>query len=303
VTPLQVMKRAAYRAAWRSGALAALRWLHRGRLPILCYHSVVDGPEPGWAQHSGGLHLPVAQFRAQLEFLARHYHVVSLEAAVAELAAGKRPRPRSVVLTFDDGYANNLSVAAPLLLEYRFPATIFLATDYMGQGLFWWDDPRAKLEGRGQVLRAATVDERRRLLEAWAPPPDPGLIEALRPATWDECRAAPPNIQFGGHSAAHRLLGEIPPGEARAELDACRQALSIQLGGRAVPLFCYPAGQWTDAIRAALPAAGFRAAVTAGPHRSDQQLVRPGDELTLLPRVGVTDRMTLAAFAARVAGL
>jgi peptidoglycan/xylan/chitin deacetylase (PgdA/CDA1 family) len=301
MSPLQVVKRAAYGAAWRSGALAALRWWHRGRLPILCYHSVVDRAEPAWAENSGGLHLPVAQFREQLEFLARHYHVVSLEAAVSELAAGKRPRPRSVVLTFDDGYANNLSVAAPLLVQYGFPATIFLATDYIGRSLFWWDDPRAKLERRGDLLRAATLHERRQLLETWGP--DPGRSEALRPATWDECRAAPPNIQFGGHSAAHRLLGEIPPSEARAELDACWQALNIELRERAVPLFCYPAGQWTDAIRAALRAAGFRAAVTAGPHRSDQKLAGPSDELTLLPRVGVTSGMTLATFAARMAGI
>jgi peptidoglycan/xylan/chitin deacetylase (PgdA/CDA1 family) len=295
------VKRAAYGAAWRTGALAALRWLHRGRLPILCYHSVVDGSEPPWAVKSGGLHLPVAQFREQLEFLARHYHVVPLESAVAELAAGRRPQPRSVVLTFDDGYANNLTVAAPLLAEYGFPATIFLATDYVGQKLFWWDDPRAQLEGRGDLLRAATLDERRRLLETWGPHPD--RTDALRPATWDECRSAPPNIQFGGHSAAHRLLGEIPPHEARAELEACRQALDIELGKRAVPLFCYPAGQWTDKIRAALPAAGFRAAVTAGPERGDQRLAGAADDLTLLPRIGVSSAMTLTVFAGNVAGL
>jgi peptidoglycan/xylan/chitin deacetylase (PgdA/CDA1 family) len=298
---MQAVKRAAYRAAWGTGALAALRWLHRGRLPILCYHSVVQDLESPWAQASGGLHLPVANFRQQLAFLARHYRVIPLEAAISDLAAGRRPHTRSVVLTFDDGYANNLSVAAPLLLEYGFPATIFLATDYIGGKRFWWDDPRAKREGRGDLLRAATPHERRRLFETWGPEPD--RVEALRPAAWDECRAAPPIIQFGGHSAAHRLLAEIPPNEARAELDACWQALSVELGERAVRLFCYPAGQWTDEIRAALPAAGFRAAVTAGPRRSDQKLAGPNDELTLLPRLGVTSRMSLAAFAARLAGV
>lgn len=301
MSPMQVMKRAAYGAALRTGALAALRWLHRSRLPILCYHSVVNGSEPAWARDGGGLHLPVAQLRAQLEFLSRHYQVVALSDAVAELEAGRRPRPRSVAITFDDGYANNLALAAPLLVEYGFPATIFLATDYVGRSLFWWDDPRAQQEDRRAMLRAASLHERRRLLAGWGV--DPGPIDALRPATWDECRAAPPNIQFGGHSAAHRLLNEIPANEARAELDACKQALSIELRERSVPLFCYPAGQWTDAVRASLPAAGFKAAVTAGPDRSDQRLVRASDPLTLLPRIGITDRMTLATFAARLAGL
>jgi peptidoglycan/xylan/chitin deacetylase (PgdA/CDA1 family) len=310
---MQVVKRAAYGAAWRTGALAALRWLHRTRLPILCYHSVVDGPEPAWAQHSGGLHLPVGQFGAQLEFLAGHYQVVSLESAVADLAAGKRPRPRSVVVTFDDGYANNLHVAAPLLLEYGFPATIFLATDYIGRNLYWWDDLCVRLWGGDHadlsmalaqgntLLRAAPIDDRAHVLDRWGA--DPGRLDAVRPATWDECRTAPANIQFGGHSAAHRLLGEIPVEDARVELDHCQRALRTELGPRAVPLFCYPAGQWTEDVRASLPAAGFKAAVTAGPRRSDQRLASPSDELTLLPRIGVTSRMSLAAFAARLSGI
>lgn len=298
----QVLKRVAYRAAWRSGTLAALRWLHRGRLPILCYHSVVDGSQPaGLVENSGGLHLPVSQFREQLEFLSRHYRVVPLDGAVAAFGAGHGPPERSVVLTFDDGYANNLTVAAPLLAEYRFPATIFLATDYIGRDSFWWDDPRARLHSRRDVLRVATLEQRSRLLDSWGP--DPGRIDALRPATWDQCRAAPPNIQFGGHSASHRLLGAISPREARDELDRCSQALTAELGQRAVPLFCYPAGQWTEHVRAALPAAGFKAAVLAGPERADQRLAGAADELMLLPRVGVTSRMTQAAFAAGVAGL
>jgi peptidoglycan/xylan/chitin deacetylase (PgdA/CDA1 family) len=318
VRPLQIVKGAAYRAAWQTGALAALRWLHRDRLPILCYHSVVEGPAPAWARYSGGLHLPVAQFRQQLEFLTRRYRVLSLETAVAVLAAGRRLPARSVVLTFDDGYANNLHVAGPLLAEYGCTATIFLATDYIGRSLFWWDDlcmricahaqlgndgvvRQAALDHGQELLRAATLDERMELLHAWGP--DPGRHEAVRPATWEECRTAPANIDFGGHGAAHRLLDAIPVQEARAELDDCQRALRAELGPRAAPVFCYPAGQWTDDVRASLPAAGFKAAVTASPHRQGQRLVSSHDELTLLPRIGVTSGMTLAAFAAKLAGV
>jgi peptidoglycan/xylan/chitin deacetylase (PgdA/CDA1 family) len=310
VRPLQLVKGAAYRAAWQTGALAALRWLRRDRLPILCYHSVVDGPEPRWARYSGGLHLPVAQFRRQLEFLARRYRVVSLATAVTDLAAGRPLPARSVVLTFDDGYANNLHVAAPLLAAYGCTATIFLATDYLGRNLFWWDDlcmrvsasgtPPATTRGQ-ELLRAATLDERIGLLDSWGP--DPGRHDAVRPATWEECRTAPSHIDFGGHGAAHRLLDAIPVAAARAEVDDCQRALRTELGPRAAPVFCYPAGQWTDDVRASLPAAGFKAAVTAGPKRSDQRLATASDDLTLLPRIGVTSRMTLAAFAAKLAGV
>ena len=302
---------AVYGAAWRTGAVAALRWLQRDRLPILCYHSIIDGPPPPWAQLSGGLHLPVTQFRQQLDFLARHYQVVSLATVVDDLVAGRRPPRRSVVITFDDGYANNLTVAAPLLREYRFPATIFLATEYLGRNLFWWDDFSKRVHGRvsasaarehGQAaLRAATLDERAYLLSGWGA--DPGRDETVRPATWGECRAAPDNIQFGGHGAAHRVLDEISVTEARADLEDCQRSLRTELGPRAVPLFCYPAGKWTGEVRASLRAAGFTAAVTASSDRRGQRLARPGDELTLLPRIGVTSAMSLAAFAAKLSGI
>jgi peptidoglycan/xylan/chitin deacetylase (PgdA/CDA1 family) len=320
----------AYGAARRSGALAALRWLHRARIPILCYHSVVDRPvPPSIGDRGGGLHLPADRFREQLRFLARHYRVVSLE----EMIADASPRPRSVALTFDDGYANSLSVAAPILAEFGFPATVFLATDYLGTDLFWWDElclRLATLEGRsfepeawGSVdltsaqgvtralargdglLRAATQEHRSRLFAALGG--DEGtrtpLASALRPATWDECRAAPPGIRFGGHGSAHRLLGEIPLEAARDDVQQCGRALRTELGARAASVFCYPAGQWTPAVRAGLPAAGFPAAVLAGPHRADQRLARRSDEPTLLPRVGVAAQMTIAAFAGSLAGV
>ncbi|MEX2156224.1 MAG: polysaccharide deacetylase family protein [Gemmatimonadales bacterium] len=331
MSALRLVKRAAYGAAWRSGTIAALRWLHRDRIPILCYHSILpdQAAMPPWLtawDGGGGLHLPAEQFREQLEFLARRYRVVPLLDIVAALAEGRRLPARCVALTFDDGYANNLSVAAPLLAEYGLPATIFLATDYIGRGgFFWWDDLRARLWTRkelatgrvagraallqgAELLRAATLDERRHLLDAWGRAGEGGerdarRDDAVRPATWEECRAAPPNIQFGGHGASHRLLGAIDLETARQDLHDCRRALTRELGGSAVPLFCYPAGQWTAPVRAALPGAGFRAAVIAGPHRSDQRLASQADALTLLPRVGVTGGMSLAAFAGRLAGL
>jgi peptidoglycan/xylan/chitin deacetylase (PgdA/CDA1 family) len=332
-----LLKNIGYGAAWRSGALAALRWLQRARIPIVCYHSIVDQPTSPGPEGGGGLHVSVDRFREQLRFLARHYRVVSLEQAVAELANG-RPSPTraTVVLTFDDGYANNLSVAAPLLAEYGFPATVFLATDYMGRQLFWWDELRlrfAALAGRkihvdgwgrealelteprrmaeafsrGDVLlRAATLDERATLLGALASVGgklDAAAVAAVRPATWDECRRAPGNIRFGGHGASHRLLGEIPLDAIRSELQRCSRALRVELGDRATDLFCYPAGQWTPEVQTELPGAGLRAAVLAGSERSDERLAGRDDDPTLLPRIGVGSAMTLPVFAGNLAGI
>jgi peptidoglycan/xylan/chitin deacetylase (PgdA/CDA1 family) len=240
------------------------------------------------------------------------------------------------VLTFDDGYANNLSVAAPVLAEFAFPATVFLATDYVGRGgMFWWDELQVRLAdldgqsldvagwgrvdltsatgvaravARGeQLLRAAGRDERERLLASLAAasggssraPP----LDAVRPATWEECRGSPSLIRFGGHGASHRLLDEIEPDAARADVERCAKALRAELGDRASPTFCYPAGRWTPGVRSSLGAAGFAGAVLASETPARDGLASGMDDPTLLPRVGVSSRVTLPVFAGSVAGL
>lgn len=101
-----------------SGLLALLPALPN-RAVILMYHSLGDN----------GRFFTVKSddFRVQLEYLKRHeYNVVSLAALLRYLAEGKVP-PRTVAITFDDGYEDNYFVAFPLLKKHNFPATIFLA--------------------------------------------------------------------------------------------------------------------------------------------------------------------------------
>jgi len=284
-----------------------------------------------------GLRLGITRISAKEQFVARHYSIEAHEENVEALAAGERRLPeRSAVLTFDDGYANNLSLAAPILEKLGLPATVFLATDYVGQGgLFWWDELAVLLAG-GRVrvatppgwgrldltrttgvgaalahgrrlLAAASLDERRRLLEnlrgAIGGTTAPAWTERLRPATWEECRGAPSNIRFGGHGASHRLLHEIPPDQAEADVRQCSVTLRAELGCRATPVFCYPAGYSTPAVRAAVAAAGFRGAVSADAAPSPEGLATPTRDRYLLPRLGVSAHLQPSAFAAKLAGL
>jgi peptidoglycan/xylan/chitin deacetylase (PgdA/CDA1 family) len=319
-----------------TGVVALLRRLHRHRLAILCYHSIVDRRLPPWVA-AGGLHLGVERFREQMAFLARHYRVIPLEALLdATPDRVRRPPARAVALTFDDGYENNLSLAVPILAEFGFPATIFLPTDYVGRaGLYWWDELGALLSSglghriaagswgtldlttttgvraavvRGnELLAPATLAERQALLaalrhavghdatEPWA--------ERVRPARWEECRAAPPSIRFGGHGASHRLLDAIPLAEAETDLRRCGETLRAQLGPRASAILCYPGGGSTPAVQAAVLRAGFRGAVTASPRPAEDDLVPRAGEHTLLPRIGVSAETTLGSFAGQLAGL
>jgi peptidoglycan/xylan/chitin deacetylase (PgdA/CDA1 family) len=101
---------------------------------ILMYHRVTHaGPDP-W-----GLRVTPEHLAEQFEVLQRRFRPMPLRALIAALRSGSLP-PRSIVVTFDDGYADNLHAARPLLERYQIPATAFLVTGSLESGdPFWWD--------------------------------------------------------------------------------------------------------------------------------------------------------------------
>src|SRR5688500_16990238 len=99
-----------------TGLLRFLRWRNRRRILVLCLHSVVDVKDMSWQP----LRMPfsVDLLRRQLEIISRHYTWLTMDDAV-DMLAGKTPvTPNGVVLTFDDGYRNNMSVALPVVEKH-----------------------------------------------------------------------------------------------------------------------------------------------------------------------------------------
>ena len=109
-----------------SRALGFASRLNRPGVAILMYHSVMVEPRLhattlGEIVHSAGM------FRRQMEVIARHYNPVSLDEVLAFVQGQTQMPPKPVVVTFDDGYADNFEVAAPILNEFGIPA-VFYAT-------------------------------------------------------------------------------------------------------------------------------------------------------------------------------
>lgn len=107
-------------------------------VPVLTYYNLAP-------QAKGRLVMAVATFEAQMRYLNEHgYRVVSLQELLASTSLDRQLPRRAVVLTFSDGWRSFREYAAPLLRRLRFPATVFIYTDFIGAGdALGWDDLRA----------------------------------------------------------------------------------------------------------------------------------------------------------------
>ena len=151
----------------RRAALRVRARLPRGPQPaILMYHRIADEPFDPW-----GLAVTPTHFSDQLSWLAAHRTVLRLADFAALHRAGALPRD-AIAVTIDDGYACSSALAAPLLEQFRIPATLFLPIDLIERERpFWWDEleqivlghpgPNLSVGGTDIAIGAAEPADRR----------------------------------------------------------------------------------------------------------------------------------------------
>ena len=252
-----------------------LSWaMRRGSLRILCYHGLCDDELAGssWVP---GYFVARSAFDAQLRYLQRCTQVLPLAEAFARLRDGSLP-PRAVSITFDDGYANNLLLAYPILRNYGLPATIFLSTAYIESGELY---PFLKLklirlsgcgeEADGRKYKDCPIEDLMPWIDQRWPAVEKTLTgdqrRMLRPLTTQEVRDADHElIEFGAHTHTHCILGNESRERREQEIGSSIDKVQ-QWTGRPVLLFSYPNGERGDfgeVDKELLRAKGIQAAVT-----------------------------------------
>jgi peptidoglycan/xylan/chitin deacetylase (PgdA/CDA1 family) len=109
--------------------------LARSKGIVLMYHRIAELEIDPWS-----LCVTPEHFAEHLEIIKENAHPISLQQLNRDRQQGTIP-PRAVAISFDDGYADNLDRAQPLLERYGIPATMFVSTGYLGaQREFWWDE-------------------------------------------------------------------------------------------------------------------------------------------------------------------
>jgi peptidoglycan/xylan/chitin deacetylase (PgdA/CDA1 family) len=268
-----------------------------------------------------GVALQGAQALAeQLHYLVRHFKVVSLETMLDRLMNGAFPPAHEIVLTFDDGLRNNLTVVYPILRGLQVPATMFVCPALVESGEWLWNhEMRCRMqtlaapalaELRMKLLAPGTSVEaiiewmktlrlqQRRMAEATIRQatadfqPTATQREAFDIMDWDDLRSLDCNlITVGSHTLSHPILTTLSGEEMESEISEGRRCLEQRLQ-RKVDFFCYPNGAY-DKRAYQLVQKTYRAAVTTESGVLDGS---QGLDLHRLPRIPSAESAALTAW-------
>jgi peptidoglycan/xylan/chitin deacetylase (PgdA/CDA1 family) len=183
------------------------------RVPVLMYHAV--------EQNRSVIAIAPAVFAWQMQWLHNNgLHVMPLSELVGCLRNKTPLPPRSLVITFDDGFESVYTQAFPILKRHEFPATVFVIPGYTDGNNDWPGQPSSV--PHRPLLTWAQIGEMDRA-----------------------------GIEFGAHSYSHPRLDRLSHDEVAHELVSGRDCIQEHLG-HAVTLFAYPYGRYDDSIRTAV---------------------------------------------------
>ena len=259
---------AALAAGWFSNRYAWWRrpvdWRHPR---VLMYH-MISPHRPG--AKFNGLRVTPERFEAQLAWLKREgWHLFT----ISELWEQWDTLPaKSVAITFDDGYADNLHNALPLLAKYDASATIYMVVDRHDRD---WSTAKKTHHNTGELAREPKLNDEE--------------LQRL---------VASGRIEIGSHTLTHINLRTTAADDKRRELVESRRLLQAQTG-QAVASFAYPFGIYGDEDVALAREAGYTTAVTTI-DGIDTRTPRP-DPLQL-KRIKVSGKDNMLAFVMRMRG-
>jgi len=293
---------------------------------VLMYHGVVpdDCPINAWTL------VKENEFRKQMDFLNRYYKVVDIGDLFMGLQDNDSGKPRAVI-TFDDGYRNNYSIAFPILQEYNFRATIFVCSGLLGQTEMAWYDKVIYAIQRSSCTSMAIGN-----VNFFFDSPNPSrrwdmiqeLLTHLKMESEEERSQQADNIvrhlnvpldqsecfelmsaeearslygsglvSIGSHTAYHEILTSISLSQAEDTIHESIRDLELLIGD-AVHYFSYPNGNYNDEIISLLNAASITHACT-----TNSGIYSRRNSPYKIPRIGIGGYDTIDRFATKICGL
>jgi peptidoglycan/xylan/chitin deacetylase (PgdA/CDA1 family) len=254
------------------------RFFQKNQARILMYHCVSDFPREKDIPYDN---VPPSLFRLHMDILlADHFNVISLGTLAGILKAGEDIPPRTIVVSFDDGYKNNYLNALPILEERRFKASFFVIVGEMGRNepfnhLLW--------DGKSRTYYRDNPESRLPINKA--------EVREIRELGHD----------IGSHGMTHRSIGNLSYGEGWKEILRSKAILEETVAAP-VSLFSYPFGSrsyndFNPQTEAILRQTGYDAACTA-----EIGAVSKKSELYQLTRIPVRETDTHFRFRQKLMG-
>lgn len=310
-----------------SGVNGLLRSRRRRRKDYRVYILEYHGVDPKNREWEGTI--SQKRFRRHLQWLQKRFRFCTVADAAERLVAGSLDEDWCV-LTFDDGYLNNVEGAFPVLQELGIPATVYLTTGFLDGEELWFDVARRALaaepHGDEQTTPPWVAEELQRHLGSWPPTDDVETLMkrlkylpaknrlsavdqlkasglplgvAARPMSWDQARELrDAGIELGAHTVRHPILSRLEPDEQKREILGSVERLTEELG-EPPRTFAMPNGSakdYDDHTLDILRRSGLQAACTTrrGP-------CKPGCDPFQLHRLGVGSDTT-AVLDTRLSG-
>jgi len=247
-------------------------------LTILLYHGVTNIQSRG-IENIQGKHIQALDFAMQMEYLRKHCHILSLDGFLEIKKGGDTLPPKSTIVSFDDGFRNNYSIAAPILEEHQIPAVFYISSGVVSTDIMFWVDiledainlsakstinvkldkevefsirnNREKLQALARIkgyCKTATAVEKDRIIQETQEAA--GVVAKVchsdnyQKITWKELKEMHENSLFtiGGHALYHNILSSMEASLLKKEIRASLDLLEINLQSP-ITHYSYPEGQ------------------------------------------------------------
>ena len=301
---------------------------------ILMYHRIMESPAGCPYYVLPGMFVSTASFESQIAFLKDRFEVVFVEDLVTRIMGGEEVGGLCAI-TFDDGWWDNFTDAFPLLVKYQVPATMFLATGFIGTDKMFWPEElchylgQANFEQRQHLDSAPQAyirfmeqiggyrkykpethfDRAIEIMKQYSPGNREEILQFFRSnfksgaaprqmLNWDEAQKMLTSglVRFGAHTVNHELLDQIPLEKAKDEISQSRDVIESRLGA-SVRTFAYPNGNYNENVRKSVEDNGFNVAVTTKKGFFDR-----GTNLLEIPRIAMHEDVsnTIPMFRSRI---
>lgn len=263
---------------------------HKNKINILIYHQVVKERDPMRPSEPTAV-----EFDWQMKLLSKYFTPLSLDDALKAIEQNNIP-PNAVVVTFDDGYLNNLTVAQPILEKYKVPATFYIATGFCS-GRNMWNDriinlfankQKSSLQIDKENIELGTDDNRRDLaykfldkmkylnfeerlnqVDYWYQTNDVTDDTPMMMTPEQVIKLSQkPGVTIGAHTVDHPILQVHTADEQKTQILESKQTLEHWLN-QPIEHFAYPNGKqhrdFDNVAQNIVTELGFKTAVATNP--------------------------------------